>query len=76
MGHEQSETVQRNGKWINVYGRNLKSAGRKLPGSGEFNSMAEAVAAAKKRSDSTVTIGPSPKRKNRSMNTGPRRRAR
>ena len=53
MSHEQSETVRiYSGKWINVYGRNTKKAGQKLPDSDEYDSPEEAVAAAKKRSKS------------------------
>lgn len=75
MSHEQSETIQRkDGKWINVYGKKTKSAGRKLPGSGVFDSSKEAVKAAKSRSERTVTIGASPKTpKKRSMDTSRRR---
>lgn len=29
--HEQSETVQRNGRWVNVYGQGAKKAGQLLP---------------------------------------------
>ena len=53
MSHEQSETIQRSdGKWVNVYGRDLPKAGEPLPGSGVFGTAEEAVAAAKKRSQS------------------------
>lgn len=31
MSHEQSETVLRNGRWVNVYGGNTKNAGKPLP---------------------------------------------
>lgn len=59
MSHEQSETIQRqDGKWINVYGRNLPRAGQPLPGSGEYSSMDEAVTAAKERSASFNVDGP------------------
>ena len=52
MSHEQSETIQReDGKWINVYGRNTPKAGMQLPGSGEFNTVDEAVKEAGKRSN-------------------------
>lgn len=51
MPHEQSETVQLpSGKWVNVYGRRTPKAGQRLPGEGEFDTMAAAVEAAKKRS--------------------------
>jgi hypothetical protein len=50
--HEQSETVQRkDGKWINVYGEKTPSAGQQLPDSGEYDTVDEAVSAAKKRSE-------------------------
>ena len=53
MSHEQSETIQlQNGKWTNVYGRNTKNPGQKLPGEKEYDSADEAVNAAKKRSKS------------------------
>ena len=52
MSHEQSETVQLpNGKWVNVYGKNTPMAGRRLPGAPEYDSVDEAVSAAKKRSE-------------------------
>ena len=51
--HEQSETVQLpNGKWINVYGKKTKNAGKKLPGEIEHDTVEDAVDAAKKRSKS------------------------
>jgi len=50
--HEQSETIKRNGKWINVYGRALPKAGQQLPGSQTYASLEEAEAAAKARSKS------------------------
>jgi hypothetical protein len=31
MSHEQSETVLRNGRWVNVYGRHTPKAGQPLP---------------------------------------------
>lgn len=54
MAHEQSETIQdpKTGKWINVYGRGTKKAGERLPDSGEYDSVDEAVTAAKERSKS------------------------
>jgi len=49
--HEQSETVQRpDGKWINVYGRKTRKAGQQLEGTSAYDSVKEAVAAAKARS--------------------------
>ena len=53
MSHEQSETIQlKNGKWTNVYGEKTKKAGQRLPGEIEYNTVDEAVSAAKKRSKS------------------------
>lgn len=52
MSHEQSETIERNGKFINVFGRDLPQAGQQLPDSGEFNTMEDAIKAAVKRSES------------------------
>jgi hypothetical protein len=50
--HEQSETVQRpDGKWINVYGSGLPQRGQQLPGTPVFDSMEEAVRAARGRSE-------------------------
>ena len=49
--HEQSETVQlNNGKYTNVYGRKTPKSGQRLPGEPDYNTMEEAVEAAKKRS--------------------------
>jgi hypothetical protein len=49
--HEQSETVQdRQGRWINVYGKATPQAGRQLPGTPAYNTVDEAVTAAKERS--------------------------
>jgi hypothetical protein len=53
--HEQSETVQRDGKWVNVFGRGTPQAGRPLPRRHEwerdaYDTADEAVAAAKRRS--------------------------
>lgn len=31
MSHEQSETVLRNGRWVNVYGQHTPKAGQPLP---------------------------------------------
>tara|TARA_R110000765_G_scaffold241302_1_gene343818 strand:- start:1 stop:258 length:258 start_codon:yes stop_codon:yes gene_type:complete len=53
MSHERSETVQRkDGKWINVYGKSVKNAGKRLPGSGTFDNVESAVKAAGVRSKS------------------------
>jgi hypothetical protein len=52
--HEESETVQdeQTGKWVNVYGRNIKGkAGQRLPNSGEYDTVEEAEAAAGARSE-------------------------
>lgn len=57
MSHEQSETVQdKTGKWINVYGQKTPKAGQQLPGTPKYNSVDEAVEAAKKRSESFVPL--------------------
>mgnify|MGYP001565877490 CR=1 FL=1 len=48
--HEQSETIQRDGKWINVYGRKTPKAGQQLPGTPTYGTVEEAVEAAKERS--------------------------
>lgn len=49
--HEQSETVQNvRGKWINVYGGKTRKRGQMLPGSVEYDTVEEAVAAAVERS--------------------------
>lgn len=56
--HEQSETVQReDGKWINVYGRGTPRAGQQLPGSGAFDTVEEAVRAARGRSEEGYKAG-------------------
>ena len=57
MPHEESETEQdAQGRWINVYGRGKPQAGQPLPLRYDFeqesyDSVEEAVAAAKRRSD-------------------------
>lgn len=52
MSHEQSETIERDGKFYNVYGRNTPKAGQVLPGEeAGHGSLDEAVTAAQKRSD-------------------------
>ena len=52
--HEQSETIQDpNGKYLNVYGRALPKAGQQLPGTPSYNTLEDAVSAAKLRSEST-----------------------
>ena len=53
--HEYSDTIQRDGKWINVYGRNLPRAGQQLPGTPEYDTVDQAVAAAQARSRSFDT---------------------
>lgn len=53
--HEQSETIQnKEGKWINVYGKELPNAGQQLPGTRAYGNKQDAIAAAKKRSESGV----------------------
>lgn len=54
--HEQSETVERNGKYVNVYGRSTSRAGQPLPLRYPFereayDTIKSAVHAARKRSD-------------------------
>ena len=56
MPHEQSSTIERDGRHYNVYGRNTPKAGQPLPllftfESESYATNAEAVAAAKRRSD-------------------------
>lgn len=53
--HEQSETVERDGKWVNVYGRNTPKAGEPLSRKHWFEQdsyvrLKDAVHAARKRS--------------------------
>lgn len=55
--HEQSETVERDGKFFNVYGRDTKNAGLPLPGEPAYDSMEEAVAGAKRRSENSSGEG-------------------
>lgn len=61
--HEQSETIQdASGRWINVYGRGTPKAGQPLPSVHDFEQDAydtvdEAVAAAKKRSQMERSSG-------------------
>lgn len=50
--HEQSETVERDGKWVNIYGKNTPQAGQVLPGEPDYKTVDDAVAGAKKRSAS------------------------
>ena len=65
MSHEQSETVQLpSGKWTNVYGRRTAKKGQRLPGEIEYDSVDEAVEAAKKRSEEYGV-----REKKRKMNT-------
>ena len=53
--HEQSETVQRNGKWVNIYGKKTPKAGLVLPGEEKgYATVEEAVAAARKRSEAHI----------------------
>lgn len=52
MAHEQSETIQLpSGKWANVYGRKTRKAGQRLPDSQEFDTVEDAVKAARERSE-------------------------
>lgn len=50
--HEQSETIERDGKFFNVYGRDTPKAGQDLPGERPYDTMGDAVTAAKARSHS------------------------
>lgn len=55
MAHEQSETIERDGRYYNVYGQGTDQAGQALPVLHDFeqesyDTQEEAVAAAKKRS--------------------------
>lgn len=81
MSHEQSETIQRpDGKWINVYGHALPRAGQQLPGTPTYDTVDDAVSAAKARSASfdsahdegpvntpEVTVRPDPNDPNRGL---------
>ena len=49
--HEQSETIERDGKFFNVYGAATPRAGKVLPGEPAYNTLEEAVTAAKTRSE-------------------------
>ena len=49
--HEQSETIERYGKFFNVYGAATPKAGKVLPGEPAYNTLKEAVTAAKSRSE-------------------------
>lgn len=60
MSHEQSETVERDGKYFNVYGRNTPKAGQYLPGERPYDTLDEAVEAAKKRSEDYGHTHPEP----------------
>lgn len=50
--HEQSETVERDGKFYNVYGRGTQQAGQDLPGEKPYDTLDAAVTGAKARSHS------------------------
>jgi len=66
--HEQSETVQLpNGRWVNVYGRATAQAGKQLPGSSDYATVDEAVAAAKARSTAAAGIADALKIDNRNQ---------
>lgn len=54
--HEQSETVEKDGKWVNVYGSKTPNAGKPLPKRYDFEqddyrTVEEAVSAARRRSE-------------------------
>lgn len=51
MSHEQSETIERDGKYINVYGAKTPKAGQQLPGTPVYDTLDSAVSAAKQRSE-------------------------
>lgn len=54
MSHEQSETIQtQDGRWINIYGKSTPNAGKQLPGTTSYQTIDEAVSAAKSRSESS-----------------------
>lgn len=50
MSHERSETVQRDGRWVNVFGADTPQAGQVLPGEQPHDTMEAAVEAARERS--------------------------
>lgn len=50
--HEQSETIERDGKFFNVYGSGTPKAGQDLPGEKPYDTLDAAVTAAKARSHS------------------------
>src|SRR5882672_10998665 len=55
MAHEVGETVEREGRWVNVYGKSTPNAGKDLPPlfsyeQPSYASEAEAIAADKQRS--------------------------
>jgi hypothetical protein len=54
MAHEQSETVERDGQYVNVYGRNTPRAGEPLPDSPSYSTLANAVGSAEDRSRMTL----------------------
>jgi len=60
MSHEVSETIKRNGKWINVYGRDLPKAGQQLPGSQTYDTLEDAELSAQERSDYHAKYGNDP----------------
>src|SRR6267378_1623223 len=56
MAHEESETIEENGKWTNIYGQRTPHAGKKLPllfhyEKPYYDTEQEAVNAAKRRSN-------------------------
>lgn len=54
MGHERSETVLIDGKWVNVFGRDLPKAGQQLPGTKKHEFMVDALKEAITRSNEHV----------------------
>jgi hypothetical protein len=58
--HEQSETVERDGKFYNVYGKNTPKAGQDLPGEKAYKTLNAAVAAAEKRSENYQEVPDAP----------------
>ena len=52
MSHEQSETIEVDGKYILIYGRETPKAGQQLPGTPQFESQQQADEYAHRRSES------------------------
>ena len=57
--HEQSETVEIDGKYYNVYGPGTAMAGKVLPGEPAYDNLNEAVSGAERRSRSYSNAAPS-----------------